>query len=253
MKTGVDKMDYGVVLDLETSGIEPGKDEIIEVGILEFSVGEDGKPHITNMYSALQDPGFPLSPEIQKLTGLTNETVAGQSVNWVTVRAMLERASLVIAHNSSFDRAFIELRPELKGLDLHWACSMKHIDWEGKGFRTRALNYLAADHGFVNPFAHRALFDCATTFRIVEPYFNELLTRSYLQEIRVLATGAAFETKDKLRAARYRWDPQQRVWFKDILEDGLVGEQLFLKTEIYTNGRDTHRVETLTIVRETNS
>ncbi|MBC7533332.1 MAG: hypothetical protein H7318_17305 [Oligoflexus sp.] len=241
-------MDYGVVLDLETSGMEVGKDQIIEVGILEFCVGEDGKPQITNMYSAVEDPGFPLSPEIQKLTGLKDETVKGQRVNWAYVREILERASLVVAHNASFDRSFIELRAELQGLDLHWACSMKHIDWEGKGFRTRALNYLAADHGFVNPFAHRALFDCATTFRIVEPYFGELLSRSYLQEMRILATGAAFEAKDKLRAARYRWDPQQRVWFKDILEDGLEGERLFLKTEIYTNGRDTHRVENLSAV-----
>ncbi|RYZ48661.1 MAG: hypothetical protein EOP07_25505, partial [Proteobacteria bacterium] len=131
-------MDYGVVLDLETSGIEVGKDQIIEVGILEFCVGESGKPQITNMYSGVEDPGFPLSPEIQKLTGLTDEALKGQRVDWDTVRKMLERSSLVIAHNSAFDRAFIELRPEMAGLDLHWACSMKHIDWEGKGFRTRA-------------------------------------------------------------------------------------------------------------------
>jgi DNA polymerase-3 subunit epsilon len=242
-------MDYGVILDLETTGVDAQKDKIIEIGLLEFGVGLSGKPQISNLYGALEDPGEPLSEEIVKLTGLTDEILAGQRINWDSVRSILERASIVIAHNANFDRAFCEAREELKGLDLHWGCSQRHIDWEAKGFRTKALNYLAADHGFVNPFAHRALFDCATTFRVVEPYFEELLGRSYLNELRIWATGAAFETKDKLRLARYRWDPSARVWFKDIMEDTLEQERLFLRAQIYPEGRDTHRVETLKIVR----
>ncbi len=242
-------MDYGVILDLETTGVDSKKDKIIEIGLLEFGVGASGKPQIGNLYGAVEDPGQPLSEEIIKLTGLTDEILAGQKINWDYVRSILERASIVIAHNASFDSAFCEGREELAGLNLHWGCSQKHIDWEGKGFRTKALNYLAADHGFVNPFAHRALFDCATTFRVVEPYFEELLARSYLNELRVWATGAAFETKDKLRLARYRWDASARVWFKDIMEDTLEQERVFLRSQIYAEGRDTHKVETIKIVR----
>lgn len=242
-------MDYGVILDLETTGLSSEKDKIIEIGLLEFAVGMSGKPHITNLYGAVEDPGVPLTEEIVKLTGLTDEALAGQKINWDYVRSVLERSSIVIAHNANFDRSFCEAREELQGLNLHWGCSQKHIDWEGRGFRTKALNYLAADHGFVNPFAHRALFDCATTFRIVEPYFEELLTRSYLNELRVWATGAAFETKDKLRLARYRWDAGARVWFKDIMEDSLEAERHFLRTEIYPEGRDSHKIEIIKVVR----
>lgn len=242
-------MDYGVVLDFETTGLSFEKDKIIEIGILEFGVGVRGKPQITNLYGAVEDPGFPLTAEISKLTGLTDEALAGQKINWAYVRSILERASIVIAHNANFDRTFAESREELAGLNLHWACSQKHIDWEGKGFRTKALNYLAADHGFVNPFAHRALFDCATTFRVVEPYFDELLRRSYLNELRIFATGAAFEKKDNLRNARYRWDPNIRVWCKDIMEDTLEAERTFLRTEVYPEGRDTHKVEVIKSAR----
>lgn len=242
-------MDFGVILDFETTGLDSEKDSIIEIGLLEFCVGASGKPQITNLYGAVEDPGVPLSDQIIKLTGLTDESLAGQKINWDYVRTMLERSSIVIAHNAAFDRAFCEARPELAGLNLHWGCSQKHIDWESKGFRTKALNYLAADHGFVNPFAHRALFDCATTFRVIEPYFEELLSRSYLNELRVWATGAAFETKDKLRLARYRWDANVRVWFKDIMEDVLESERNFLRSEIYPEGRDTHKIETIKLVR----
>lgn len=241
-------MDYGVVLDLETTGINPETDRIIEIGLLEFGVGESGTPHILNMYGGLEDPKQPLSPELQKLTGLNDAMLQGQVIDWVLVRKILERSSLVVAHNADFDRGFMQRREEYQGLDPHWACSFKHIDWETKGFRTRALNYLAADHGFVNPFAHRALFDCATTFRIFAPYFNEMLQRSYLREFRVLATQAPFEMKDKLRNNRYRWDVQKRVWLKDILEDQLQKERDFLMTEVYINMQDLHQEESLSAV-----
>ncbi len=238
-------MDYAVVLDLETTGINSETDHIIEIGLIEFGVGESGKPEILNMYGGLEDPGQPLSAELQKLTGLNDAMLKGQKIDWDFVRGILERCSLVVAHNADFDRSFMQKRAEYSGLDLHWACSMKHIDWETKGFRTRALNYLAADHGFVNPFAHRALFDCATTFRIMEPYFPELVQRSYYREYRVLATHAPFETKDKLRTQRYRWDNQRRVWFKDVLEDQLALEREFLKAEVYTGMQDLHQEENL--------
>ncbi len=235
-------VDYGLILDLETTGINPDEDAIIEIGVIEFVV-RDGKaePDLLNMYGALEDPGRPLTEEIKKLTGLDDSLLKGQAIAWEYIRSLLDRASLVIAHNASFDRSFIERRPELQGMTLHWACSMKHIDWREKGFKTRALNYLAADHGFVNAFAHRALFDCATTFRLITPYFQELVQRSYLKEFRVLAVQAPFEAKDKLKQKDYRWDPEKRVWFKDVLEDKLNPERDFLRTEIYPAQLDRHQ------------
>lgn len=234
-------MDFGLILDVETTGINPDEDRIIEIGILEFGLleGRDD-PEILNLYGALEDPGLPLSPEIQRLTGLSDAVLSGQRISWDYVRGLMQRAAIVVAHNADFDRSFIERRPELADLKTHWACTMKHIDWEGKGFKTRALNYLAADHGFINPFAHRALFDCATTFRLMSPYFPELVQRSYLREVRVFAVQAAFEMKDKLRNNRYRWDAQRRCWFKDILEDALEVERSFLQKEIYQGLSDLH-------------
>ncbi|MEY4631450.1 MAG: polymerase polC-type [Pseudomonadota bacterium] len=242
-------MDHGVIVDLETTGVDPKSDRIVEVGIVEFAVGTAGegeaKPrvYLVGTYSGLEDPGRPLSPEIAKLTGLSDEVLAGRKVDWEQVRAMLSRATVVVAHNAPFDRAFLEARPELAGLKLHWACSIRHINWLKHGFKTRALNYLAADHGFVNPFAHRALFDCATTFRLVTPYLDELIRRSYLREYLISATGAPFETKDVLRTHGYRWNPEARVWAKSILEDELAEERAFLAADVYKTSTRKHTEE----------
>lgn len=226
-------MDFGIVVDVETTGLDPEKDTIIELGMIEFGISDGMPPVILNMYGALQDPGCPLSDDIAKLTGLTDRALKGQEVNWSYVAQMWSRAQIIVAHNAAFDRSFLTKVPQLKSLGGHWACSVRHIDWHRKGFESRKLNYLAADHGFINPFAHRALFDCATTFRLVEPHLRELVQRSYEPEIKIKAVGSPFETKDILKANHYRWDGDQRVWHKTVLKDQLEGERQFLSEKVY--------------------
>mgnify|MGYP001259804353 CR=1 FL=1 len=236
-------MEYGLIIDLETTGIDPVNDRIIEIGLLQFGMEEGGEPTITEMYSGLQDPGQPLLPEIKKITGLDDVWLKGRAIDWLKVREFIESSQVLIAHNADFDSKFLMAMPEMSGLEKHWACSMKHIDWESKGFRTRSLNYLAADHGFVNPFAHRALFDCAATFRLITPYLSELIMGSHQKEFCFYAVNAAFEDKDKLKARRYRWNPEKKVWYKSIMENLLEEERAFLRDEIYQGREFQHKEE----------
>lgn len=226
-------MDYGLIVDVETTGLEASKDKVIEIGICEFGWEDGASPILLNMYGGLQDPGSALPPEITKITGITDAALRGQEIDWQLVRSLWERATIVIAHNAQFDRSFLMARPELRDMPKHWACSVRHIDWEEQGMGSRKLQYLAADHGFVNPFAHRALFDCATTFRLVAPHMKELVTNSYEPEYKIIAAQSPFESKDVLRARGYRWDNEGRVWHKTILSKHLAEERQFLSAEVY--------------------
>ena len=238
-------MDIGVIIDLETTGLDPNKDRIIEIGLLSFVTDAENEPSVIETYSGLEDPGMEISAEVTKITGLNSSILRGHKIRWEIVREILSSGSIVIAHNAAFDRAFMERRPEMAGLDFHWGCSAKHINWSAHGHRTRALNYLAADLGFVNPFAHRALFDCATTFRIISPKLQELVERSYMREYLISAVGAPFEVKDLLRTRGYRWNAEQRVWAKGVFEDELQQEREFLGEKIY-KGTLRHREDELT-------
>jgi len=230
-------MDFGLIVDLETTGLDPEAGRIIEIGLIEFAVEGDELPVVTRSYGALQDPGIPLPPEVTRITGIAPGHVVGQAIDWNIVASFFSRASIVIAHNAEFDRAFLTAhwqRTNSAPANMpHWACSMRHIDWKKHNFNTQALNYLAADHGFVNPFAHRALFDCATTFRLISPYLKELIARSYEREVVVKAVNSPFESKDVLRARGYRWDPNERCWGKVIAESGLNDERQFLAADVY--------------------
>lgn len=232
-------MDFGLIVDLETTGLDATTDRIIEIGLLEFAVLPNRQPAITRCYGAVEDPGIPLSPEITALTGIDSDALKGAKIEWDTVRGFFSRAGIVIAHNASFDRAFLEASGQLNGMKPHWGCSQRHIDWRKHGKNSLALNYLAADHGFVNPFAHRAVFDVATTFRLIVPHLDELVRRSYEREILVRAERSPFESKDLLKARGYRWCATTRCWTRVVTESEIDEERNFLQSQIY-HGHSHH-------------
>ena len=62
-----------VALDLETTGLNPERDAIIEIGAVRF---RDGEPQ--ERFHTLVDPGRPIPYEIQQLTGIGDADVAGK-------------------------------------------------------------------------------------------------------------------------------------------------------------------------------
>ncbi len=92
-------------IDLETTGADPFKDRIIEVGAL---IIENGVP--TGEFSELVNPGVPVPPGIVKLTGITPEMLAGARGAEEVLEdflAFLPDDALCIAHNAAFDRQFL--------------------------------------------------------------------------------------------------------------------------------------------------
>lgn len=243
-------MTKGIIVDLETTGLNPNRHEIIEIGIVEFVLSETMKPQVTRVYGSLQQPTQPISAEITRITGLDDAAVAGQKIDWQYVQGFFEAADVVIAHNAAFDRSFLDGVASLEIEGKLWACSQRHINWRKRHFRSASLTYLAADHGFLNPFPHRAVFDCATTLKVVTPYFSELLTRCRLSQVLVRALGAKFEVKDILRQHGYRWDANQRCWYKVLLEDELADERVFLNEEIYGGTPKHHEAVLPNLMRQ---
>jgi DNA polymerase-3 subunit epsilon len=232
-------MEFGLIVDVETTGLNPNEDKVIEIGFVEFKI-QEGVPVISTMYSGVEDPGQPLSEDIKSLTGLRDDVLRGERIDWDLVRKHWHRAGVIIAHNAEFDRGFLIRRPELASLTKHWACSVRHIDWRGKNFKSQKLQYLAADHGFANPFAHRAMFDCATTFRLIAPHLTELVERSYEPEFEVAAVGSPFESKDVLKQRGYHWVSDQRVWVRRVGQREIIAEREFLASQVY-GGASRHQ------------
>lgn len=101
------------VIDIETTGIDAGYDEIIDIGFLQF---EGTK--LVNKYSSLVRTELKLSQFIQKLTGINQDQVK-KAPRWKVVKENLLdlEGHALIAHNSDFEQMFLEKHFEELGED----------------------------------------------------------------------------------------------------------------------------------------
>ncbi|EFH12483.1 3'-5' exonuclease [Teichococcus cervicalis] len=239
----------GLVLDVETTGLDHGQDEIIELAMLPFTYGLDGTLYsVGEAFSRLRQPARPIPPEVTALTGLTDAMVAGQSFTPEEVAAFIGPAALVIAHNAGFDRRFAEaFCPDFAAKP--WACSLHGVDWAAEGFEGRRLGDLAARHGLFFD-GHRAVHDCQATLEILArplprsgvPALVRLLEAARRPSWRIWAEGAPFAAKDRLKARGYRWNGEAngrpRAWYIEVAEEQLEAETAFLRSEIYAGEVD---------------
>jgi DNA polymerase-3 subunit epsilon len=231
-------------VDVETTGLDHQSDEIIELAMVPFTYGPDGQVYeVKEPFQRFNQPSKPISAEITKLTGITDEMVAGHVIDPAEVQAFAQDAVLTIAHNAGFDRRFMEkLAPAfaLKG----WACSQSQIDWASEGMEGTRLSYLVARAGYFYA-KHRAVNDCLAAIELLAAPLpvnegtglNALLTNARKPTWRIWAENSPFDLKDVLKARGYRWNPDgtpfPKSWFVDVADDQREAELLFLQTEIY--------------------
>lgn len=123
-----------LVLDTETTGLSHASDKSIELALLLVQVdAATGQPFgPVDTFEGFEDPGMPIPEVAKQVTGISDEMVRGQRLDDAQVRALIDRADLVVAHNASFDRPFVEAR--FPGLaHKPWACSFADIDWKTLG------------------------------------------------------------------------------------------------------------------------
>src|SRR5690606_11335381 len=92
------------VIDIETTGINPGVDEIIDLGFLQF---EGTK--LVRKFSSLVKPEHEVSPFITKLTGITNKMLKlAPSWDKVEIDLVSLESHALIAHNARFEESYLK-------------------------------------------------------------------------------------------------------------------------------------------------
>jgi DNA polymerase-3 subunit epsilon len=249
-------MKTGVLLDVETTGLDPRKDEVIELGMVKFGYLPGGRiAGLRDVFTSFNEPTAPISTEVTALTGITDEMVAGHRIDDAAVSTFIEEAVIVIAHNAGFDRKFAERYWPVFERKA-WGCSATEIEWRKHGFEGSRLGYLLNGTGFFHQ-AHRAADDCHALLEILAfelpttgtPALAVLLEQARRKTMRVWAEQSPFDLKDSLKRRGYRWsdgsDGRPRSWYIDLDEAAIEDEVAFLKAEIYL--RDVEpRLQTLT-------
>jgi len=182
------KCGIAAVVDIETTGLDPRVDEILELALTLFRYDRITGEVIETAgeYSGLREPRCPIPRGVSRIHGITRRMVRGRRLDYRRIRTMLRQAEFVVAHYACFDRGFVErLMPTFR--QSAWLCSRDGVDWRRKGFESRSLEDLADAHGIKNPQPHRAAGDAATLLALLayrprrrKPYLYELLRNAGL-------------------------------------------------------------------------
>ncbi|WP_081449776.1 DEDD exonuclease domain-containing protein [Cellulomonas flavigena] len=165
-----------VVVDLETTGGRAAEDAITEIGAVKVRGGE-----VLGEFQTLVDPGGPVPPFIQVLTGITTSMLVGAPTIGEVLPSFLEfaRGAVLVAHNAPFDVGF--LRAAAARSERAWP-GFQVVDTVRLARRVvlrdeapnHKLSTLAALFGATVTPNHRALADARATVDVLHALLGRL-------------------------------------------------------------------------------
>lgn len=216
--------------DCETTGLSKQTDFITEVGLVLWDTEENAP---VDFYSSLiKEDHVVVDPYITELTGITNEMLQkfGRPAQYVfeNLHAGIKKADCIVAHNGKkFDFPFLDVefdRYDIPRIEIPKIDTSVDVPYP-QSIETRKQVYLAAEHGFVNPFPHRALTDVLTMLTIMSKYdFVQIFEMAKSPEIEIRAM-VSFQDKDLAKATGYRYNGDGKIWTKVVKESQLVHEE----------------------------
>lgn len=163
------------VLDVETTGLDPIGDRVIEVGIIRFEGGE-----VVETYGELINPERPIPADSTRITGITDDDVADKPTFAELAPEIHKRLQGVgiVAYNLSFDRSF--MRNELERCGYAWPDDAPTLDpliFARQFFKNHPRKNLGAISkllGIPLEEAHRATHDATVTGHVLFAFADRL-------------------------------------------------------------------------------
>nr|WP_294865388.1 exonuclease domain-containing protein [uncultured Pseudogulbenkiania sp.] len=160
------------IVDLETTGGHITRDRITEIGILLI----DGER--IERYETLVNPGQPIPPFIENMTGISDAMVAEAPPFAALVETLLEKLQgrLLLAHNARFDYGFLKNEFKRAGhvFQSEVLCTVKLSRRLYPQHFKHSLDSLIARHGIVLADRHRAMADALAVYHFIEAATAEL-------------------------------------------------------------------------------
>ncbi|MBU0981767.1 3'-5' exonuclease [Patescibacteria group bacterium] len=164
-----------IIVDLETTGLVPSLDKIIEIAAVKVVNGQ-----IVEEWDSLVNPGVYVPEEVSNFTGITTEMVAG-APSFLELKDkyfdFMGEKGIFVAHNVDFDREFIMSHlPEdgRENMDLPYLCTIQLARHVHPNLSKYNLGDLAKTFNVELPQAHRALNDAKATAELFIKFMNVL-------------------------------------------------------------------------------
>ena len=207
-----------LIIDTETTGLDPQLDHCLEVGVILFDVPSR---------QVLAQQSFLLPVEANAAEAINRIPAASTNLPqpWRPalsyLQSLLDAADVLVAHNAAFDRQWFG-RGHLPATDKPWLCSMEEMRWPAERLlRSRpSVRDLALAYEIPVWAAHRALTDCiylAEVFRRCDEL--EQLVERGLEPRQLMRAQVSYDDRHLARDAGFRWnEPVKGAWARRLSE-----------------------------------
>jgi len=189
-----------VAFDLETTGLNPERDEIIEIGAALWKGGQ-----IASSFQTFVNPGIHIPANITELTGIQDKHVRDAPALPEALRAFLKFVAgrPLAAHNAGFDMGFLSNGCEKTGIPLDLVAVdtlllAKHLL---PNLRRHKLNTVA-NHLGLPEFHHHRAKDDAETVAYMLPRFLTMLAEKGLTALNQIDPYLQSQSKGSLSGRR---------------------------------------------------
>ncbi|MCL5666366.1 MAG: exonuclease domain-containing protein [Patescibacteria group bacterium] len=207
-------------LDIETSGFDPDKCEVLEVGFVKFTV-QKNKVKILEEWSQAFKPARPVPAHIHGLTGITQKELE-EAPRFSEYREFLQGKlgkDVIVGHNVAFDIKFLESAgikfsgQSIDTLDLVQFLLPTHHSYN--------LENLMHKFGISHKKAHRALADSRACFYLLGKLIGiyQSFSRQMQTQIKELISGhdLAWEPLLEAKFSKVRSSRRKRIFAKPAL------------------------------------
>lgn len=225
-----------IIFDTETTGLSPAQHHVIQLSAIKCVIDEEMQFHEIDRFDTYINPGYKLSKEIVKITGITDELLMkypGEETQWDKIYEFFGDSPLVCGHNVTFDNGmmtamYARYRKEWNpvSMDTLRMAQELHLKNEAGGHKLGQLaEHFGLDYGLT---FHNSMDDIVATMRLLRLFVEE-----YLEKRNELEDNPEQHAKQTKIKSCWTWTspfipkgstsgPLQRLYVRVAYEDRVI-------------------------------
>lgn len=215
-------MRSALILDTETSGLDPLSDQVLEVGCILYDLASAST---VTAYSSLLFAESNNAEAINRIPVAALRAAPDADSVWAEVFWMANEADVILAHRAEFDHGFV---PERVRVHRPWVCTKFDMRWPKQTGNGPALVQLALEHDLGVAYAHRALTDCDLIARLLtrsRDLGSDLveMVRYGMRPKAKFQALVSYDDREQAKQAGFQWDGAAKTWSRTMaIEDAAV-------------------------------
>ena len=204
-----------LILDTETTGLDPKKDQVIEVAAITYDLAYRAP---VECFASLMFSNGNAGEKFNHIPPDLLLDAPPPEIVWLQILRMAKRSDIIVAHRAEFDKSFSPA--DLQAMKP-WVCSKFDLEWPGEKRLGEHLVHLALAHKVGVLDAHRAMTDCDILARLFTRAAEmgadiQAMFQRGLRPKNLFYSLAPYEQKDLVKEYGFGWDVARhgKNWYR---------------------------------------